>query len=101
MEKALDAFFNLFLCWLYGFLDNNYEIMTSSKRERNLKIKNSEFIGRYHMGYFGAMFDWNQSSRDDMYNQYAGTWCRSRYSEEEKEVDDWAFEERDYEFDEF
>ena len=51
------------------------------------------------MGYFGAMYDWNQS-RDDMRDRYAGRRAWGRYVEDDKELDDWAFEEKDYEFDE-
>ena len=51
------------------------------------------------MGYFGSMYDWNQSSRDDMYDRYVGRREWGRYVEDKEQVD-WAFEEKDYEFDE-
>lgn len=53
------------------------------------------------MGYFAAMSDWNQSGRDDRYDRIANRGRYRRFAKEDKEYDDWAFEEKDYEFDEY
>lgn len=51
------------------------------------------------MGYFTAMYDWKLNGREDRYDRYANYRLR-RYKDDDKEADDWAFEERDYENDE-
>ena len=51
------------------------------------------------MGYFTAMYDWKLNGREDRYDRYANYRLR-RYKEDDKEADDWAFEERAYENDE-
>jgi len=53
------------------------------------------------MGYYAAMYDWNQSGRDDMFDRYKSYGLIRGCMVTEQEQAEWAFEEKDYEFDEF
>ena len=53
------------------------------------------------MGYYTARYDRNQKNRDDKFDRYKSYGLIRGCMVTEQEQAEWAFEEKDYEFDEF